>query len=246
MTGDGTASSSRTGEVFRLIRRDILSGALAGGERLRSTMLRARYGAGLTPVREALARLAGSGLVTGQEQHGFRVVPTSEEDLRDITRVSVLTESDAIVRAVERADGATDAALLRAFEALAGTPMRSEADTGGGVHDAWSEAHRRFHESLIAPCGSSWLLQLNALLFDHAERYRQLAFRVAPDRDLVDEHRRLLDAVLGRDPARAAALVDAHWSATAEAVLASGALRSGGDGSTPPLRKGAFGSGAPS
>jgi hypothetical protein len=40
-------------------------------------------------------------------------------------------------------------------------------------------AHHAFHRSLVAACGSSWLLDMDGHLFDAADRYRHLARRSA-------------------------------------------------------------------
>ena len=59
--------------AFERLRADILSCKLAPGSKLPFDRLKEDYGVGLSPLREALSRLATSGLVTMEGQRGFRV-----------------------------------------------------------------------------------------------------------------------------------------------------------------------------
>ena len=48
--------------ALRLLREDILAGRLAPDARLKVAALQARYGLGISPLREALLRLSSEGL----------------------------------------------------------------------------------------------------------------------------------------------------------------------------------------
>ncbi|NBY29110.1 MAG: GntR family transcriptional regulator [Betaproteobacteria bacterium] len=72
-------------QAHDLLRRDILSGTLAPGQRLRTKDLQARYGLGLSPLRESLQRLSAEGIVVNDAQRGFAVAPVSVAELRDLT-----------------------------------------------------------------------------------------------------------------------------------------------------------------
>ena len=58
INSDQTSASRTIAELaYRRIRQDILWGRFAPGSPLRSDELRARYGIGVSPLREALTRL---------------------------------------------------------------------------------------------------------------------------------------------------------------------------------------------
>src|SRR5690606_14667045 len=97
-TGAGTMAST----LFHRLRREIVSGELAPGLKLRIRDLTERYGVGATPVREALSRLVSTGFVTSIDQRGFRVSPISLEDLLDITESRQVVEGEAFRRSIER------------------------------------------------------------------------------------------------------------------------------------------------
>ncbi|WP_219990169.1 GntR family transcriptional regulator, partial [Klebsiella pneumoniae] len=50
-------------QVYRLLRRDIMSGAFAPGQSLRLELLKQRYGSSFSPIREALNRLRSERMV---------------------------------------------------------------------------------------------------------------------------------------------------------------------------------------
>ena len=60
-------SRTLTTDLFEQLRSDILHCRLSPGARLRFKELRARYGSGLSPLREALMRLV-AGLIKGGAQ----------------------------------------------------------------------------------------------------------------------------------------------------------------------------------
>lgn len=62
----------------------ILAGAFAPGDRIDVNEIAAADGVSPTPVRNALYRLAGAGLLVSHSNEGFFVPHCSEQDLRDL------------------------------------------------------------------------------------------------------------------------------------------------------------------
>ena len=73
--------------VYQRIKDDILDGKLAPGLKLRIEFVSERYGAGSSPIREALSRLSSEGIVIRHEQRGFCVAPISLDELREVTTI---------------------------------------------------------------------------------------------------------------------------------------------------------------
>jgi DNA-binding GntR family transcriptional regulator len=207
-------SATRTSELVARLREELLAGVLKPGEPLRLAVVRERYGAGLTPLREALFQLTAEGLVTMEDQRGFRVAEVSQEDLTDLTEQRVFIEGQALRLAIERGDLAWESRVLAAHHRLAGTPMLEPGMPT--LTDAWTEAHRDFHRVLVEACGSVWLLRFRDVLSDQAERYRRLSIRNDPGRDVAGEHRRIAEATLARAPERAVQCLAAHYRLTAQ------------------------------
>jgi GntR family transcriptional regulator, carbon starvation induced regulator len=205
--------------IYRRIRQDILWMRLAPGAALRSDQLRARYNVGISPLREALTRLASERLVTSVGQRGFRVAPLTAYDVEDTMQTRLLIERDALARSIENGDIAWETAVVAAFHALSRNPVPKAP---GPATEAWATHHRQFHMALISACGSRWQMDLAGLLFDQAERHRMLRTKFAPPqklkRDTVREHKQIFEAALARDVKAAARALEKHYQTTAAQV----------------------------
>lgn len=216
-----TASTTVASSVYDQIRLDILTGSLRPGEKLRSEFLRGRYNAGISPVREALNRLATERLVCREDQRGFHVAGVSKAGLNELTKTRCWLEEIALRESIANGDAAWEEQLVLAFHRLSRTPRSSDEKTYA-FNPKWEKQHRDFHTALIAACGSHWLLSFCEQLVDQADRYRQLAATVSyPKRNEDSEHQELMEAALDRDAERAAALQCAHIRKTADIVLAA-------------------------
>ena len=201
------------------MRLDILTGDLRPGEKLRSEFLRGRYNAGISPVREALNRLATERLVCREDQRGFHVAGVSKADLIELTKTRCWVEEIALRESIKLGDDAWEEQIVLAFHRLSRTP-RSSADLTYAFNAKWEGLHRDFHSAVIASCGSRWLLNFCQQLVDQADRYRQLAAAVSyPKRNERNEHQELMEAALDRDADRASSIQCAHIRKTADIVL---------------------------
>jgi GntR family transcriptional regulator, carbon starvation induced regulator len=210
-----------TESIYRRIRQDILWMRLAPGSPLRSDDLRARYHVGISPLREALTRLASERLVTSVGQRGFRVAPLTTYDVEDTMMTRVVIEREALVRSIENGDIAWETALVGAFHALSRNPIPEKP---GVATEIWAAHHRQFHMALLSACGSRWHMELAGLLFDQAERHRMLRVKFGPPkklmRDTVREHKQIFEAALSRDVKAAVRTLERHYETTAKQVVA--------------------------
>src|SRR4051812_49147053 len=106
--------------AYERIRALILSGDVAPGTRLGQVDLAQQLGVSRTPVREALRRLAGEGLVDFEDQRGFRVAALHIDDVVRRLEVRLILEPAIAGLAAERRTDADLAALVAAIEAEAG------------------------------------------------------------------------------------------------------------------------------
>ncbi|MNS90976.1 HTH-type transcriptional repressor CsiR [compost metagenome] len=90
----------------------------------------------------------------------------------------------------------------------------------------WNDAHGEFHEALVSACPNQWLLRMRHMLYEQSERYRRLSVPLSTDeRDVRNEHRQIMDAVLRKDQASAFAALEQHLFATAQIILRSPLLQ---------------------
>jgi DNA-binding GntR family transcriptional regulator len=216
---------TRTDWAEQILRGEILTGRLRPGDRLKIGGLVARYeGLSPTPVREALSRLAGAGLVEFLPQRGVRVSEGSKEDLIDVYQNRILLETRALRQSMSAGHETIAAQARRAFTDLENASLARDEEQSGELTTAdlmrWEDAHRKFHFSLISQCGSPWLLRLVHVLYENSIRYRYLTLEWEPDsmRNALNEHRRILDAVLSGDVDDSVAMLTEHMRLTIESV----------------------------
>lgn len=210
-------------KAYAMIRRDIVSGALPAGQPLRLEALRRRYGAGFSPLREALNRLQAERLVAQAALRGFSVAPISRAEMWDAIETRIIIETQALRRAIARGDDGWEGRILGAFHALSRQVARmgSQDRPGSAPHQALEDRHRAFHRALIDACASPRLLEYAERLQAETERYRlpTLAGEGAT-RDVPGEHRALMEAALARDADQATARLAAHYQRTGMALQA--------------------------
>lgn len=217
ITGSESAARSHSERAMQLLRADIVEGILAPGLKLKLDMLRDRYEIGAAPLREALSRLAGEGLVIAQEQRGFVVSGMSAEEASDLGELRLLLEIEALRDSLSRGNEAWQTRVIAAYHWLERAEQSSLALEG-----RLDELERRnfaFHEALVSACERRWTLHLRSIVFRQHERYRRLSrIHTAKTRQVSDEHRALLDAALERNEDAATAVITAHIRRTTRAV----------------------------
>ena len=208
--------------VYAHMKRDLVNGRFRPGERLRFRTLQSAYGAGVSPLREALSRLAGERFVIGDGQRGFTSPAVSVEAMWDIIAARRLIEIEALKRSIARGDHDWEARIVAACHALTRLPV---PPPDPAAREEWDRRHGAFHRALIDACDSPWLLSLFDILYAQTERYRRLRHRAVPKpqlrRNVEGEHRALMDKALARDAEAAARLLEEHLMRTGRQVAAS-------------------------
>jgi DNA-binding GntR family transcriptional regulator len=206
-------------QTYHRLRRDIVDGRFAPSSRLHLAGLCRRYGVGMSPVREALARLSSEGFAIALSQRGFRVSPLNLEDLKDLTIAREKLEAEALRLSIENADESWRQGVTTSFDRL-GRLDRALADRAAEIIDQWELANGDFHRALVAACPSQWLLRMRELLYGQSQRYRRFSvIRSANIRRAHEEHRSIMEAALDRNAERACDLIRAHVLTTSQTVL---------------------------
>jgi len=200
--------------TYRQLREDIVWGKRAPGTALRSNELRAAYDIGISPLREALSRLASERLVICSGQRGFSVAPLDAEDVLDTMETRIVIEIEALRRSIRFGGKDWLAAIRENYERLSALPI---PQAPGRTAADWSTQHRAFHMALLSASRSRWMIRLAGDLFDQAERHRIVAYLDAAPanfRDRDAEHLRILQAALARNEDAAAEALDSHYRRT--------------------------------
>ncbi|TPM35723.1 GntR family transcriptional regulator [Mesorhizobium sp. B2-3-4] len=209
------AKSTLASTVYHQLRDDLLGGALEAESKLRVEWVVSKYGAGASPVREALNRLASEGLLGRHDQRGFFIMPITSGELEELTRTRCWLEERALRESIAHRTAEWEEQLVLALHRL-GRASRLSPQNLSSLNPDWEKMHRTFHRSLISACRSHWLVGFCEQLSDHAYRYRQMANDGGSvQRDDFAEHRLIAENALdGNADDAVKALID-HYELTA-------------------------------
>jgi GntR family transcriptional regulator, carbon starvation induced regulator len=220
---DAASTSGETGptlsdQAYLALRKDILSGDIEPGAKLKMEDLQRRYEFSSSPLREALNRLTAEQIVTSDERRGFRAARISLADLRDITNFRLILEISAFEASMDRGGAEWEAGVISARHLLDDLENTMPSSTRS-LDRAWIDRHKSFHIALISACGSDRLLGACSAMFDQSQRYRSLWVKRRPaPRNAGPEHRRLMEAALRRDKVVGKQILSQHIQKTADQV----------------------------
>ncbi|MEM9209613.1 MAG: GntR family transcriptional regulator [Pseudomonadota bacterium] len=214
-------ASTRASSVYDRLQKDILTGQLKPGEKLRLKELIDAYQTGNSPLREALNRLSSNGLVVREENRGFSVPAVSLDELEELVKTRCWLEERALRESLANGDQAWEEDLVLAFHWL--KQAYDKRESGNYDDDHWVGHHSGFHNALLSACGSRLLLAYCDQLQARTYRYRNLAevmeYRHEHEQD---EHTAMYNAALERDGDKAVELLKHHFWSTFEVLRESG------------------------
>ena len=206
-------------KAYDIIRGEILNCALAPGQQIVQARLVEKYGLGLTPIREALQRLAHEGLVQPYPRFGYIVSPVTEEMVRHLYEVRMILEAAAVRLAVERA---SDAQLRQIADNARFTYIYKNHEQ----YVRFLERNAAFHDSIALLAGNPRLAEVLGGLLDELSRIFHLGLDLRDSADeMQSEHTALAEALLARDADRAGQVLREQITRSQQRVL--DALRRG-------------------
>jgi DNA-binding GntR family transcriptional regulator len=190
------------------IRKMILSGAFAPGERLIEERLTEHLGISRPPLREALRLLQNDGLVVTRPRYGSTVATLTDQDVFEILTLRTGLERMAVELGVPVQDRSRLAACHAALERMERNAR--DEDRGSLVENGYA-----FHASIVALAGHRRLseiyrsVQQQMLLcmsrnLDARERYYENLV------EHVQRHRHLLELIEAGDPRAVLAELAVH------------------------------------
>ncbi|MCE0538028.1 GntR family transcriptional regulator [Kineosporia rhizophila] len=206
MTELGRPSGTKSDFAYDRVREMILDGRLEPGQILNQASLAAQIGLSTTPLREALRRLRGEGLVELGAHRDGRVTPLSAEEARDLLEIRRSLDPLAASLAAERRTRSDIAVMRAAYEDL--EPLPADPSQGQLAR------HRRFHAAIYFASHNEILISTLEGLWTKADRFRRMALQPGRGRAAQEakaaEHRALLDCVIAGDREGAAEVMHQH------------------------------------
>jgi DNA-binding GntR family transcriptional regulator len=205
-----TANGSRAGglltdRTYEVLKSAILANELEPGTALSVPELARQLNVSRSPVREAVQRLIYDGLATYAPHRGAEVSRVDVDDLRELYVVRELLEGLAARLATERLD-ADQLATLNAIIAEHDRALRDGADNARHI-----ELDMRFHRLIRDAAGNKHLTAVLEPIAGRAHFALHSLWR-SPEgpRLALDEHKRVVDAMIAGDPELAEAAAREH------------------------------------
>lgn len=220
----GALSRETLGErVTDTLRNLLVSGRLAPGEKLSLRSVADSLSVSMTPVREAVARLAADGALEVLPGRAVRVPVLSNAQFEELTRIRIAVEGFAVEEAARnRPDDVVPVveACAQAFEAAS---EQEPPDAAGAV-----SANRDLHFAIYRAAGMPALTEMIERLWLKAGPVLNLDMRDEPRRlrggRAVQAHAALVAAIRSRDPKAARAALESDIRAAAAHVIGTGRL----------------------
>ncbi|MFF4237439.1 GntR family transcriptional regulator [Actinomadura geliboluensis] len=197
------------------LREAIMYGSLEPGAQLGEAELAGRLGISRGPLREAMQRLVQEGLLVSEPHRGLFVITLDEGDVEDVYLARLAIEREACRLIMARNRGEAVARLTDALDALVEAAQQRD-------RVAMSDADQAFHEVLVSSSGSPRLERMaHTLLVETRMCLNALQDTYPEPSDLVEEHRRLVDAIGDGEEERLLVLIEEHMTDSIQRLRAS-------------------------
>ena len=208
---------SLSGVLEREIEKSILSGQMPPGERVNENQLAARFGTSRGPVREALRALEGLGLVELIPNRGVFIRQPETDEAIEIYEVRSALFGLAGRLLAERV---TDAQCAQLNDYL----DRMEIAARNHDFESYYPLNLAFHAYIIDACKNATLASMYRGMVKKLHLFRARSLVQGGGLDVSNsEHREMVDAIIARDPDRAAGALSNHVLAAKARLLAADA-----------------------
>lgn len=207
-----TAERSLADETYQALLKEILSAQLAGGAVVQERRLAARLGVSRSPMRDALGRLEGQGLLVRNAKGVLTVRIVTLADYLNSVAMRMLVEPSAAAMACKGIAAETVTELVAMLDAM-------EADPDPDPDFVWAfddALHQGIADASGNPFMADTVLQMRryTTIF---ERQRKLAQR----KPGLSDHKGIVQALLDRDADAARAAMVLHLDRVRQNVLST-------------------------
>ncbi len=221
----GAAHPPLRAVVAAELRRLILDGTLAPGERLVEDRLAELLGVSRNPVREAIRALEAEGFVDVPARRGAFVATLTERQAADLFAVRLALEPLGARLAAENTSPGPVATMHSLLE-------QAKASSAEGDLDTLSDLHSELHATIFAMTDNAYL---TAIAIPMVKRGQWLLRQSSPlrDRGAWSEHDDLIAAIAAGDADLAEAEARHHVLSVRHQLRIPARPRSAGSGGTP-------------
>ena len=213
-SSDAADAENAVDKAARELRRMIFDGELRASQPLRQDHLALRLGTSRHPVREALGRLSGEGLVVFKPKYGYTVRSLGPDEITEIFEMRMVLEEHAgFVAALKR----DTRAIAEVEEVL--RRMGDLKDKKTKNFRLWCAYNREFHARLFAASGRHQLCRTIATLRDSMETYIRVSVPDVGIDQIHAEHQQIFEAFRAGDAMHVAGLCRQHVRHSAHSLI---------------------------
>lgn len=213
----GISGLSAKERAYRDTKSRILDGSLPGGDLITEGQVADTLAMSRTPVREAFLRLEAEGLLRLFPKRGALVVAVSPSEVEAVLEARELVEGHALTKlcAAPEEDRAVVSGALHAVLDIQRAALAAEDE------QAFAEADRRFHITLVESAHNPILLELYASLRDRQLRMNLGSLEKGPTRPraILAQHEAIVAALGAGDAEEARVRLRVHLDATRVSVV---------------------------
>lgn len=211
---------SLSDRILNLIEKAILSGSIKPGERLIETELAKRLGISKSPVREALKRLEGEGIVQLLPRKGYFVRDIDRKSIEDFFDVMFILEPATAALAVKRKSKVVCNELDELLRKMERSLQKKDYESYRMLND-------QFHYLFYNLSENEWMIKISQMLRKQAYMLRSLSLIKDRFTYSLEEHHAIADAFKKGDRRLLEKAVKNHVMRFKENILQSDLVREG-------------------
>ncbi|OPY97037.1 hypothetical protein A5906_39900 [Bradyrhizobium sacchari] len=208
--------------MLEAVRAAILAGEFEPGERLHEVKLTTLLGVSRTPVRAALQKLASEGLLDYTPNRGYTLREFSIDEVISAYEVRAVLEGLAARLSAERGLNVSEMGTLQ--QALRdGDDLLRNGHITDEHRSEYSRINACFHVTIHASAGSRLLNDMVYLCqqVPVSSPRNVVAFEEGDVRRRHEDHHRIFEAIVGREPWRAEMLMRDHVASVKSSLIRS-------------------------
>jgi len=190
--------------IFEKLQQTIFSGKFKSGERITEKEIAEKLRVSRTPVREALYRLASTGMIKIIPHRGFIISKWSAKEIKDVMEIRVALEMLAVRLTIQRiSPKEIDELKILLIE-------MEEAVKKEDITRA-SQLNTLFHDKIIIASKNKELSQAIEPIKNKIYHFRIISIS-SPNKlkESFEEHKKILDAIINKDVKLAQGLISQH------------------------------------
>jgi DNA-binding GntR family transcriptional regulator len=216
-TGSGAIqrANSLAGDVYDAIFAQLMALKIAPGTRITVDNLVKEFNVSHTPIREALGRLEGEGLVIKTHLIGYSAAPQiTRRRFDELYQLRLLLEPDGAAKAA----ASMDDEKLAVLRDVAGVMGRGEGTDERLRYSTFARQDAVFHDKIMEFAENELIRETLSFQHTHFHIFR-LMFHSRVTEEALDEHEALLAAFAARDPDAAASAMRVHIEHSRDRLL---------------------------